>query len=128
MNPVAVSYTHLSLLTTTFSGSSDRGKAFGIYGAIAGAGGAVGLLLGGVLTEYLDWRWCLYVNLPISVAVVFGASRVIPKQTGHSGARLDIPGAILGCGGLVALVYGLGEAATVGWSSPRVLVLSLIHI
>src|SRR5580692_6549169 len=53
----------LSLLTTTFSGSKDRGRAFGVFGAIAGAGGAIGLLLGGVLTEYLSWRWCLYVNL-----------------------------------------------------------------
>ena len=110
----------LSLLATTFTDPRERGRAFGIYVAIAVGGAAFGLILGGFLTQYVDWRWCLYVNLPIAAAVAFGAFTMIPKRSGNLGVRLDIPGAILGCGGLVALVYGLGEAATVGWSSPRV--------
>jgi EmrB/QacA subfamily drug resistance transporter len=111
----------LSILSTTFTDPRQRGRAFGIYVAIAVGGGAFGLILGGFLTQYADWRWCLYVNLPIAAVVAFGAFTTIPKRSGRSGVRLDIPGAILGCAGLVALVYGLGEAATVGWSSPRVI-------
>jgi EmrB/QacA subfamily drug resistance transporter len=110
----------LSLLATTFTGPRERGRAFGIYASIAIGGAAFGLILGGFLTQYLDWRWCLYVNLPIAAAVVIGAFTMIPGRSGSSGVRLDIPGAVLGCAGLVSLVYGLGEAATVGWSSPRV--------
>jgi len=112
----------LFLLTTTFVDARERGRAFGIYATIALGGAAFGLILGGLLTEFLSWRWCLYVNLPIAAAVTIGGAAVIPTQSGHPGQRLDVPGAVLGCGGLVALVYGLGEAGTVGWSSPRVLV------
>lgn len=111
----------LSLLTTTFSDGRERAKAFGIYGAIAGAGGALGLLLGGILTEYLDWRWCLYVNVPIAVVAVFGAVSLLHDRTGHKDAKLDVPGVILGCGGLVAVVYGLSEAESRGWTSAMVL-------
>jgi len=107
----------LSLLTTTFADPRERGRAFGIYASIAIGGAAFGLILGGFLTQYLDWRWCLYVNLPIAATVAFGAFTMIPRQSGHPGTRLDIPGAILGSAGLVALVYGLGEAAADGWSS-----------
>jgi EmrB/QacA subfamily drug resistance transporter len=107
----------LSLLTTTFSDPRERGRAFGIYASIAIGGAAFGLILGGFLTQYLDWRWCLYVNLPIALIVAFGAFTMIPRQPGHPGIRLDIPGAILGSGGLVALVYGFGEAAADGWRS-----------
>ena len=112
----------LSLLTTTFSDPRERGRAFGIYASIAIGGAAFGLILGGFLTQYLDWRWCLYVNLPIAGAVAVGAFTMIPKRIGSRGVRLDIPGAVLGCGGLVALVYGLGEAAADGWSSLGVVV------
>jgi EmrB/QacA subfamily drug resistance transporter len=111
----------LSLLTTTFSIGKERAKAFGIYGAIAGAGGALGLLLGGILTQYLDWRWCLYVNVPIAALAVFGAVSLLHDRAGHKEARLDIPGVILGCGGLVAVVYGLSEAESKGWTAPMVL-------
>ncbi len=107
----------LSLLTTTFADPRERGRAFGIYASIAIGGAAFGLILGGFLTQYLDWRWCLYVNLPIAAIVAFGAFTMIPTLSGHPGIRLDIPGVILGSGGLVALVYGLGEAAADGWSS-----------
>jgi EmrB/QacA subfamily drug resistance transporter len=112
----------LSLLTTTFADPRERGRAFGIYASIAIGGAAFGLILGGFLTQYLDWRWCLYVNLPIAGAVAVGAFTMIPKRTGSRGVRLDIPGAVLGCGGLVALVYGLGEAAADGWRSVGVVV------
>jgi MFS family permease len=112
----------LSLLTTTFTDPRERGRAFGIYASIALGGAAFGLILGGFLTQYLDWRWCLYVNLPIAAVVAVGALTMIPRRSGHARARLDIPGAILGCGGLVALVYGLGEAAADGWRSLGVLV------
>jgi EmrB/QacA subfamily drug resistance transporter len=111
----------LSLLATTFTGARERGRAFGIYASIAIGGAAFGLILGGLLTQYLDWRWCLYVNLPIAAAVVIGAITMVPPRSGQARIRLDIPGAVLGCSGLVALVYGLGEAGTVGWSTPRVI-------
>jgi EmrB/QacA subfamily drug resistance transporter len=110
----------LSLLTTTFTDPRERGRAFGIYATIAIAGAAFGLILGGLLTQYLSWRWCLYVNLPIAGLVVLGASTMIPNRTGNAGVRLDIPGVILGCGGLVSLVYALGEAGADGWHSSGV--------
>ena len=112
----------LSLLTSTFTDPRERGRAFGIYATIAVAGSAFGLILGGFLTEYVDWRWCLYVNLPIAILVLFGAYTLIPDREGTHGVRLDVLGVILGCGGLVSLVYGLGEAGTSGWSSTHVVV------
>jgi len=112
----------LSLLSTTFTDPAERGRAFGIYATIAIGGAAFGLILGGLLTQYLDWRWCLFVNLPIAAVVAVGAYTMIPSMSGHDGVRLDVPGAILGCGGLVALVYGLGEAGSFGWSSKHVLI------
>jgi EmrB/QacA subfamily drug resistance transporter len=116
----------LSIITTTFTDLRERGKAFGIYAAIAIAGGAVGMILGGMLTQYLSWRWCLFVNLPVAVAVSIGVFLLVPRGSGHPGVKLDIPGVVLGCGGLVALVYGLGEASTLGWSSGTVRVSLLI--
>ena len=113
----------LSLLTTTFTDPKERGKAFGIYGALAGSGSAIGFIAGGLLTEYLNWRWCLYVNIPIAVIAVFGAVALLHDRPGNTGARLDVPGVILGCGGLVAIVYGFSEAEPRGWTDPRVLTL-----
>ncbi|PPS75314.1 putative MFS-type transporter EfpA [Streptomyces sp. MH60] len=113
----------LSLLTTTFTDPRERGKAFGIYGALAGSGSAIGFIVGGVLTEYLNWRWCLYVNIPIAVVAVIGAFALLHDRPGHADARLDVPGVILGCGGLVALVYGFSEAQPRGWTDPLVLAL-----
>jgi len=84
----------LSLLSTTFTTPADRGKAFGIFGAISGAGGAVGLLLGGVLTEYASWRWCLYVNLIIAAIAVAGALLKLRDEPATPGARLDLPGVV----------------------------------
>jgi EmrB/QacA subfamily drug resistance transporter len=112
----------LSLLSTTFTDPAERGKAFGVYGAIAGGGAAVGLVLGGLLTEYLNWRWCLFVNTPIAVLAALGALRTL-ADTGRPArrVRLDPAGVLLGCGGLLAIVYGCAEAVTHGWSSPLVL-------
>jgi len=111
----------LSLLTTTFTDPKERGKAFGIYGALAGSGSAIGFIAGGLLTEYLNWRWCLYVNIPIAIIAVFGAVALLHDRPGHSGARLDVPGVLLGCGGLVAIVYGFSEAEPRGWTDSLVL-------
>ncbi|WP_329118252.1 MFS transporter [Streptomyces sp. NBC_01465] len=111
----------LSLLTTTFSDPKERGKAFGVFGAIAGGGAAIGLILGGVLTSYLNWRWCLYVNIPIAALAVAGAVVLLHDQTRHPEAHLDVPGAILGSGGLLAIVYGFSEAESRGWADARVL-------
>jgi EmrB/QacA subfamily drug resistance transporter len=108
----------LATLTVTFSDPAERGKAFGVYGAIAGAGGAVGLLLGGLLTEYLSWRWCLYVNVILALVAVTGAVRLLANQPRNPRVHLDIVGTILVVAGLVALVYGLSEAETKGWGAP----------
>ena len=105
----------LSLLTLTFTDPKERGKAFGIFGAIAGAGAAIGLLLGGLLTEYLSWRWCLYVNVPIAVLAFIGAILFIPKVAPAKGVRLDIPGVLLAGLGLAGLVYAFARAETDGW-------------
>ncbi|MGK5682628.1 MFS transporter [Actinoplanes sp. URMC 104] len=112
----------LSLLSTTFTEPAERGKAFGIFGAISGAGGAVGLLLGGVLTEYASWRWCLYVNLVIAAVAVAGALLRLADEPVTSRARIDVPGTVTAVAGLVALVFGLGKAETDGWSSAVTLV------
>jgi EmrB/QacA subfamily drug resistance transporter len=108
----------LSLLTTTFTEPKERGKAFGIYGAIAAAGGAVGLLLGGALTEYLSWRWTLYVNLIFAGAAFIGGAILLTRQSSQVKPRLDIPGVLLVSGGLFCLVYGFSNAATHNWSTP----------
>ncbi|WP_369247466.1 MFS transporter [Streptomyces sp. R41] len=118
----------LSLLTTTFTDPKERGKAFGVYGALAGSGSAIGLIAGGLLTEYLNWRWCLYVNIPIAIIAVFGAFALLRDRPGNKNARLDIPGVMLGCGGLVALVYGFSEAEPRGWTDPLVLSLFAVGV
>jgi EmrB/QacA subfamily drug resistance transporter len=113
----------LSTLTVTFTNPAERGKAFGVFGAIAGAGGAVGLLLGGVLTEYLSWRWCLYVNVVFSAVAVTAAVRLLRNDPRDTGVRLDPPGTVLVIAGLVSLVYGLSEAETKSWSAPLTIAL-----
>jgi len=105
----------LSLLTTTFGGTRDRGKAFGVFGAIAGAGGAVGLLLGGVLTQYLDWRWCLYVNLIFAAIACAGAVVLLRRPPAADRPRLDLPGLAAEAGGMFCVVYGFSNAASHGW-------------
>jgi EmrB/QacA subfamily drug resistance transporter len=112
----------LSLLTTTFTEPTERGKAFGVFGAIAGAGGAVGLLLGGVLTEYTSWRWCLYVNLVFAGVAVAGALLLLHHRRSEDRPKLDIPGTLTASAGLFALVYGFSNAETHGWSATLTLV------
>jgi EmrB/QacA subfamily drug resistance transporter len=108
----------LSLLTTTFTTPKDRGKAFGIYGAIAAAGGAVGLLLGGALTEYLSWRWTLYVNLIFAAVAFAGGALLLARQPSPVKPRLDIPGVLLVSGAVFCLVYGFSNAAAHSWATP----------
>ncbi|MEU5645418.1 MFS transporter [Streptomyces milbemycinicus] len=108
----------LSLLTVTFTDARERAKAFGVYGAIAGSGGAIGLLLGGVLTEHLDWRWTLYVNLAFAVVAVVGGAVLLQRSTRDTSVTIDIPGAILVGGGLFCLVYGFSNAESHDWDSP----------
>ena len=108
----------LSLLTVTFADSPDRSKAFGIFGAIAGGGASVGLILGGALTQALSWRYCLYVNLVIAVPTAVISLRLLVNHADPDRAKIDIPGTITGCLGLVALVYGFSNAETHSWTSP----------
>jgi EmrB/QacA subfamily drug resistance transporter len=108
--------TALSLLAVTFTQARERAKAFAVFGAIAGMGGALGLLLGGVLTEYLQWRWCLFVNVPVAIGALIAGRRVLPALPAQR-TRLDLPGAALVTSGLVAVVYGLSSAASRGWSA-----------
>jgi EmrB/QacA subfamily drug resistance transporter len=109
----------LSLLAVTFTDPKERAKAFGVYGAIAGAGAAVGLILGGVLTQYLNWRWVLFVNIAFAIVAVIGAvAYVHDPAEGRNRNRLDIPGVVLASAGLVALVYGFSSASTDSWTSP----------
>ncbi|MFG1810402.1 MFS transporter [Streptomyces sp. NPDC049040] len=108
----------LSLLNTTFTDAKERAKAFGIYGAIAGAGGGVGLLLGGVLTEHLSWRWTLYVNLIFAVIAFIGGMTVLRKGAPAHRAKLDLPGTLLVTVGLFCVVYGFSNADKHHWGSP----------
>ncbi len=115
----------LSLITVTFTEAKDRAQAFGVFGAIAGGGAAIGLLLGGVLTEYFSWRWCLGVNVPIALLTAAFAIPILRESKAHGDTRYDVPGAILATLGLLSLVYGFTEAAKqdVGWTDPRTLAL-----
>jgi EmrB/QacA subfamily drug resistance transporter len=109
----------LALLTTTFTEPRDRNKAFGIFGAVVGSGAAVGLLLGGALTEYLSWRWCLYVNLFLALPVTVGALMLVPEQKLPSKPSQDLPGAATAAGGLFLIVFGFDRAQHAGWSAPE---------
>jgi EmrB/QacA subfamily drug resistance transporter len=111
----------LSLLSVTFTRSDERAKAFGVYGAIAAGGGGIGLLTGGVLTDYLDWRWCLYVNIPIALIAAIGAYSALSESRSSGRPRFDLPGLLLVTAGLVAIVYGTSEAETEGWDSGTVI-------
>jgi EmrB/QacA subfamily drug resistance transporter len=108
----------LSLLTTTFTEPEERAKAFGIFGAVAVGGAAIGLILGGVLTEYLNWRWCLFVNLVIAVPAALAATSLFHNQVPARRPRIDIPGTLTVTSGLFAIVYGLANAETHSWTDP----------
>ncbi|GAA4915438.1 MFS transporter [Streptomyces coeruleoprunus] len=119
----------LSLLAVMFTEARERAKAFGIYGAIAGGGGAVGLILGGFLTEYLDWRWTFYVNIPFAVVAAVGAYLVVREPAeGRNPSPLDVPGVVLSTLGLVALVYGFTRAESAGWTDDWTLAMFAISV
>jgi MFS family permease len=99
-----------------------------VYGALTGAGAAVGLLAGGLITQYLDWRWCLYVNVPIALVALIGALSAVRADTVAGKGSVDVPGALLGCGSLVALVYGFATAEASGWGSAKVLTLLAVGV
>lgn len=118
-----VAPTALSLIADTFLEGGPRNRAMGIYAAMAGAGGAIGLLLGGIITSYLSWRWVLFVNVPIGLLLAIVGPRVLAATEARPG-RFDLPGALSVTGGMTLLVYALNRAATDGWTN-NVTVLSL---
>jgi EmrB/QacA subfamily drug resistance transporter len=107
----------LSLLTTTFVDADERAKAFGIFSAVAVGGAAIGLIMGGLLTEYLSWRWCLYVNLLFAVPTAVAAAGLLHNQPAEKGSRIDLPGTLTATSGLFAIVYGLANAQTHSWTN-----------
>src|SRR5436309_9208 len=116
----------LSLITVTFTDVRDRARAFGVFGAISGVGAAIGLIMGGLLTQYTSWRWCLLVNIPIALLAFFLALPIVKESRASGNTRYDVPGAVLATGGLTALVYGFTKAAEDGWSATVTLVLFAI--
>ena len=108
----------LALLTTTFTDRAERGRAFGIFGAILGAGGGIGLLLGGVLTTYESWRWTLFINLVFAAIAFVGGSALLQQSRSEDRPQLDLAGVLTVTAGLFALVYGFAHADTSGWQDP----------
>ncbi|QNN55141.1 MFS transporter [Nocardioides mesophilus] len=123
----------LSLLTVTFTEPRERAKAFGVFGALSGGGAAIGLIVGGVLTEFTSWRWCLGVNVPVAMLVALAAVRLVRESKAPGDTRYDVPGVLLATTGLFSLVYGFTEAAKAanpdnpqdtavqGWTDPKTL-------
>jgi EmrB/QacA subfamily drug resistance transporter len=131
----------LALLTVLFTDTRERAKAFAVYGAIAGGGSAVGLLLGGVLTEYADWRWCFWVNLPVAILAIVLAIPIVPESRAPGDTSYDVPGAVLITLGLSSFVYGFtrvaqtaqenarpGSSGDSGWTDPRALVFIVVGV
>ena len=111
----------LGTLVSTFQDPRERGKAFGVFGSVAAGGGGIGLILGGVLTQYLSWRYCLYVNLVFAAIAVAGALVYIRSSRPAVRPRLDWPGTVLACAGLFLIVFGFSRAETAGWTDPLTL-------
>jgi len=111
----------LSLITVAFTEPKERARAFGVYGGIAGGGAAIGLILGGLLTEYASWRWTLLINVPIAIVAALGATRLVSESRSPANHGYDLAGAATVTGGLVALVYGFTKAGTDGWASSTTL-------
>src|ERR1700761_485741 len=107
----------LGTLVSTFRDPRERGRAFGVFGSVAGGGGAVGLILGGVLTEYASWRWTLLVNTPIALVAAIAAFYLVRESKAEGDSHYDIPGVITSAAGLVALVYGFTKASEDGWGA-----------
>jgi EmrB/QacA subfamily drug resistance transporter len=117
MSPAA-----LSIVLAEFKEGKERNTAMGVWGGVAAGGAAAGVLLGGVLTQYLGWRWNFFVNVPVGIGVILGASRLLPRHIGEENKKikLDLPGAALATTGLMSLVYGLSRAPVLTWSSKTV--------
>src|SRR5271166_2034985 len=115
----------LSLLTTTFVEPRERARAFGVYGAIAGGGAAIGLVLGGTLTQFASWRWTLLINVPIALFAAIGASRVVRESRADLRGGYDVTGALAVTSGLFLLVFGFTTAGSHGWRAPETLTLLL---
>lgn len=112
----------LSLVLNIFAEGKERNKALGVWSAVAAGGGAVGLLLGGVLTQYVDWRWIFFINVPVAALLIFLAFRDLPTiESNRKGNSLDLPGAFLVTSGLMLLVYGLVHASESGWGAASTL-------
>ena len=111
----------LSLISVTFTDSKERAKAFGVYGALSGGGAAIGLVLGGILTEYASWHWCFLVNVPIAVLAIFLAIPNVRESRASGNTKYDIPGAITATAGLFCLVFGITKAETDGWGGTQTL-------
>jgi EmrB/QacA subfamily drug resistance transporter len=118
----------LSLVTVLFTEGADRNKAMGVWGAVAGSGGAVGVLLGGMLTEWAGWEWVLFVNVPIGIIAAFLASRLLPESRNEGERHFDVAGAVTITAGLSLLVYALVDANSAGWGSTQTLGLSAIAV
>ncbi len=118
----------LSTLATTFTDPAERGKAFGVFGAVAGGGSAVGLVLGGVLTETLNWRWCLFVNIVFAVGALIGASSLLHNTQSPQRPKLDWPGTLLASSGLFCIVFGFSHAETTSWGNPLTLALLIAGV
>ena len=118
----------LAILTTTFAEGSERNKALGVWGAVAGSGGAVGVLLGGMLTEWAGWEWVLFVNVPIGIAAALIAPRLLGESRDDSSPSFDIAGAVSVTAGLALLVYTLVDANNAGWGSTQTLALGALSL
>jgi EmrB/QacA subfamily drug resistance transporter len=124
-----VSPAALAIVTTTFEEGKDRAKAMGVWSAIAAGGGAVGLVLGGLLTEKLDWRWVFFINLPIGIAAILLSLRYVPEaEAEEKPASADVAGAVTVTGGLLVLVYGIVKAQAYGWTSWKTIGLGLVAV
>lgn len=111
----------LSLISVTFTESKERARAFGVFGAISGGGAAIGLIAGGILTEFASWHWTLLVNVPIAILAVFLAIPFVKESRATGDTKYDIPGAITATAGLVSLVYGITQAESQGWNGTSTL-------
>ena len=130
----------LSIVTVTFTEPKERAKAFGVFGALAGGGAAIGLIVGGLLTEYASWRWCLGVNVPVALIVAAAAVPLVRESKAHGDTRYDVPGVLLATVGLFSLVYGFTEAARLknpddprstavqGWGHPSTLTFLIVAV
>jgi EmrB/QacA subfamily drug resistance transporter len=112
----------LSLISVTFTEVKERATAFGVYGAISGGGAAIGLIMGGLLTQYASWRWCLLVNAPIAIVTALFAVPLVRESRAEGNTTYDVPGAVVSTAGLVSLVYGFTRAAQSGWTSSSTLI------